>query len=99
MLNQNDADALAAAATAAGLVPTQTFGNVSNATTIVGTSGLYVIKINGNITKMLTLSGTSTSIFVVNVTGTVTLDGSDTMGLSGGVTANHGAVQLHRRQR
>lgn len=44
---------------------------------------------NGNITASLILSGTPTSVFVVNVTGNVRLTGSSTLGLSGGVTANH----------
>jgi hypothetical protein len=31
-----------------------------------------VIAVNGNITASLTLSGTSSDVFVINVTGTVT---------------------------
>ena len=88
-LTKNDSDALAASSAAAGLAPTQTFGNISKPTTVVGTSGLNVIKVNGKITASLILKGTASSEFIVNVTGTLSLGSSSVLGLDGGVTANH----------
>ena len=37
----------------------------------------------------MTPSGTANDVFIVNVTGTLTLGGSSVLGLSGGVTADH----------
>jgi hypothetical protein len=89
LLAQNDADALAASAAAAGLAPTQTFGNINVGTTVTGNGGLNVIQINGSITKSLILNGGPNDVFIVNVTGTVSLGGSDVLGLAGGVAASH----------
>ena len=75
---------------AAALTATQTFTNITTATTITGVAGLNVIDINGNITlssAALTLSGPANAYFVVNVTGNMTLTGSGASLLtSGGVT-------------
>jgi hypothetical protein len=60
---------------------------VNSATTITGNGGLNVIAVNGNISKALTLSGTSNDTFVVQVTGNIDLGGSDSLGLGGAVTA------------
>ena len=88
-MTQNDFDARAAATTAAGLAPTQTFGNISSNTTINGNGGLNVILITGSITKSLILNGGPSDVFVVNVAGNLKLGASDVLGLAGGVTANH----------
>jgi hypothetical protein len=88
-LAQADADARAASAAAAALAPTQTFANIGSDTTVNGNGGLNVIQVNGNITKSLILNGTASDVFVVNVTGTLSLGGYSTLGLSGGVTPNH----------
>ena len=92
LLTQNDSDALTAATTAAGLPATQTFGNISSNTTVTGNGALNVIDINGNINlnnASLTLTGTASDVFVVNVTGTLTCGGTGGLMLGGGVTANH----------
>src|SRR5262249_11680995 len=47
------------------------------------------IKINGDVTASLTLSGTAYDVFVVNVTGSLRLSGTSALGLAGGVTADH----------
>jgi len=86
LLTLVDADALNAAAAAAAEPPTQMFGNISSPTVVNGGGGQNVIQINGNITSTLILNGGPSDSFVVNVTGTLTLGGSDTLGLSGGVT-------------
>ena len=84
-----DSSALAASSQAAALTPTQTLGTITHSTTVTGNGGLNVIAINGNIRNSLILSGTSSDIFIVNVTGSADLSGSETLGLTGGVTANH----------
>jgi hypothetical protein len=93
LLNQNDADALAASTAAAHLKATQTFGSISSATTITGNGGLNVININGNITlgssNSLILQGSASDVFIVNVTGTLSINGSAQLTLAGGVTSNH----------
>ena len=86
LLNQNYTDAVNAANTAAGLAPTQTFGNISNPTTINGNGGLNVININGNITSSITLNGGANDTFIVNVSGNIALGGNSALGVSGGVT-------------
>jgi hypothetical protein len=54
-----------------------------------GDGGLNVIAVNGDIKSSLILSGTANDTFIVNVTGTLTLGGNTTLGLAGGVTADH----------
>jgi choice-of-anchor A domain-containing protein len=88
-LTANDAEAVKASNEAAALPATQTFGSITSNTTIVGTSGLNVIKINGNISASITLSGTASSVFVVNVTGNYSYWSTANLSLAGGVTANH----------
>lgn len=86
LMSQADSDALSASAQAAALTPTVTLGNINSPTTVTGNGGLNVIAVNGNITSSLTLTGTSSDVFVVNVTGTVTLNGNTVLGVGGGVT-------------
>ena len=94
LLMQVDNDALSASAAAKALRPTQTFGSITKATTIFGNGGQNVIRINGDIKKNLTLSGSANDTFIINVTGTLTLGGSDAIALSGGVTANNVLVNF-----
>jgi hypothetical protein len=89
LLTAADADALSAAAQAAALKPTQTLHTVRRATTVVGNGGLNVIDINGDIRASLTLSGGANDVFVVNVTGSLSLSGRAALALTGGVTADH----------
>jgi hypothetical protein len=104
LLTRADADALAASAAAAALAPTQTLGSVTKPTTVTGNGGLNVIAVNGDVKASLTLSGTASDVFVVNVTGGVDLGRNAVLGLAGGVTAGHvlynftgarGAVHAH----
>jgi hypothetical protein len=89
LIKQADADAATASAAAAALAPTQTFKTIKKATTVQGDGGLNVININGDVNASLTLSGGPNDVFVVNVTGSLSLDGKESLGLSGGVTANN----------
>jgi choice-of-anchor A domain-containing protein len=76
-------DALAASAAAAALAPTQTFGDITTATTITGNGGLNVIAVNSfNMHDMLTISGGPSDTFIFNVSGAFTWNGA-TMTLSG----------------
>jgi hypothetical protein len=88
MLMQAGTDALNASSTAAGLATTQTFGSITSPTTVTGNGGLNVIAVNGNIKSSLILSGTSSDIFIVNVTGSLSFSASSQLGLTG-VTADH----------
>ena len=85
LLNQVDADALSAAATAKALVPTRTFENISSPTTVTGNGGVNVIQINGNITSSLILSGNASDVFIINVTGNLNIGGSSVLGVAGNV--------------
>jgi choice-of-anchor A domain-containing protein len=80
---------MTAARLAASLSPTQTFGSITQATTINGNGGLNVININGDITTTLILNGSASDIFIVNVTGTLSLTGSTVLGVAGGVSGNN----------
>ncbi len=87
-LSGADTDARAASAFLAAKVPTQTFTTITTSTTITGTAGENVIDVttidlqNQN----LTLSGSATSTFILNVTDTFSCRGTCQIILSGGVT-------------
>ncbi len=91
MLTQNDTDALNASSTAKGLTATQTFTGISCSTTVTGNGGLNVIDINGSINlnnASLTLTGTGSDVFIVNVSGSAPgFVGTGGLMLGGGVTA------------
>lgn len=89
LMNQADQDAQNASALASALSATQTFRNISRATTITGNGGVNVINIRGDITASLTLSGTADDLFIVNVRGSLSLRGSESLLLGGGVTAGN----------
>jgi choice-of-anchor A domain-containing protein len=89
MLNQADTDAKSASSAGAALAPTQTFGSISSPTTVLGSGGLNVISIRGDITSSLILNGTASDIFIVNLTGSLRLQGTSALGLGGSVTADH----------
>jgi len=85
-LSGADADARAASLADAALPPTQVFGNITSTTTITGNGGLNVIDV-GTIDLMdtLTLAGTASDVFIINVSGDFTCNGC-AISLSGGVT-------------
>jgi hypothetical protein len=72
---------------AAALPATQTFGNINNAAIISGNGGLNVIKVANIQNALLTLSGTASDIFVINVSGGIQTN--QPMTLSGGVSPSH----------
>ncbi|HWE51504.1 MAG TPA: ice-binding family protein [Bryobacteraceae bacterium] len=87
-----DGDAISAASLASGLTPYQTFTNLTSATTVSANGSTTVIDINGNINlnnANLTLNGTASDYFIVNVTGNLTLGGTASLLLSGGLTAGN----------
>jgi hypothetical protein len=71
---------------ASSLPATQTFGNINNAQIIYGNGGLNVINVANIQNAQLTLSGTASDIFVINVSGGIQT--SQPMTLSG-VLASH----------
>ncbi len=94
-LSQVFADAESAASAAAALPATQTFGTISNSTTIKGNGGINVVDLAGiNLSNgALTLSGCASDVFILNVAGNITSSNSN-ITLSGGVTANHVLINV-----
>jgi choice-of-anchor A domain-containing protein len=85
------ADALAANLALAALPPTQpAIGQITGNTTITGGPGSNVISLAGvNMVKgTLTISGSASSLFIINVTGAFNFS-SATMVLTGGVQPNN----------
>jgi len=64
-------DAQNVAAYAKGLLATQTFADITTATTITGNGGLNVIDVANIHNAPLTLKGTSSDFFVINVSGSL----------------------------
>ena len=92
-LSQDKADALALSAQLAALPCTQTFGDITNNTTITSTGPLNVICVNSiNLNKKtLTLNGSSSNVFVINVTSPTAgfSFAASQIVLSGGLTSNN----------
>jgi hypothetical protein len=72
---------------AAALPATQTFGDINNSQVIYGNGGLNVIDVANILNAPLTLSGTASDIFVINVSGGIATN--KPMTLSGGVLPSH----------
>src|SRR5207244_12212880 len=89
LMTESDQDALFASAVAKSLSPTQSFGNLKKATTVNGNGGLNVINVAGDITASITLNGSASDGFIVNVSGNLQLRKGEGVNLSGGVTADH----------
>jgi hypothetical protein len=96
MLNTNYNDAMTAYQNAIAMSPTQTFVGGINATnsaqTITGNGGTNVIYINGNLNlngATLTLTGTASDVFIVVVSGNLSISGNNAgLLVSGGVTSS-----------
>lgn len=93
-LSQAVNDAIAANHFAAGLTATQTVGNldVSSQYTLVGNGGLNVIsltdvKLHGD--GLLTLQGSASDFFVLNLTGTYSQSSKSNVALAGGLLAEN----------
>jgi choice-of-anchor A domain-containing protein len=86
---QADSAAVAFSTQAAALSPTQTLPSITQSTTVSGNGGLNVIDITGSISNSLILNGSSSDVFIVNVSGGANLFGNAALGLAGGVTADH----------
>ena len=86
------ADAVAASNTAAALAPTQSFGSIFTNTTVFGNGGLNVVQINGDVNlnnASLLFFGGPSDIFIVNVSGTMILNGSGFVSPSAGTWDTH----------
>jgi len=91
-LSQAIADALQASSDAAALSPTQVLGNITTSQTLTSSGNVNVVSltsINLSGSKTLTLSGSATDAFIVNISGGFGLSGSSAIALSGGLTPNH----------
>jgi len=93
------------------LPATQTVsGNITTGTTFFGNGGLNVIDVNGGISlnnNNITLHGSASDVFVVNVTGDLSLTGTASLLLdgvatshvlynfTGGTSAHHGSFDTH----
>ena len=89
-LTQASDDALAASLAATALTPTQTFGDITNSTTITADQICNVILLNSLdlVKDTLTLSGGAGDFFLFNVTNGFTFNGSLIV-LDGGLTSDH----------
>ena len=91
-LQQAVNDAISASNAFANMPATQMFSSLSTATTIHGNGGNNVISLSGSInlggSDNLTLNGTANDRFIFNILGGLTLTGSSSVVLTGGVTAN-----------
>ena len=88
LLASNNTGAATAASDASALTATQTFSGISATTTITGVAGLNVIDVNGNINldnATLTLSGPKSAYFIINVAGGISLTGTTSLLVAGGV--------------
>ena len=88
------ADALAASEAASSLPPTQAFGAVKDALSVVGNGGLNVIAIDSITfsggTDKLTLEGAPSDVFIVNVAGSVKLSHKlSRIQVGGGASESH----------
>jgi len=88
-MQQAVADALNAAATFNAMTPTVMLSSILTGTTLTGNGGTNVIKLNGDINlggaNNLTLSGSANDKFIFNIKGTLLMDGSSQVLLTGGV--------------
>lgn len=86
------AGALSASSTLAGLTPSQTLSGITSPTTIHHTGSVTVVNVNGDINlnnENLTLDGGRTDSFILNIQGTLTLVGSASLNLTGGVLSQN----------
>ncbi len=90
-------DALDASSQAASLAPNVTYSNITANKTVNGVSGLNVVNITGKINlnnASLTLNGPANAFFVVNVAGSISLNGSGGILATGGMPASHLLINM-----
>ncbi len=94
-LSQVFADAKSAQTKAFALPATQTFGNISGSTTINGNGGTNVINLSGISLSngALTLNGSASDVFILNVSGSLTSSNSN-IAISGGLLASHVLINV-----
>lgn len=98
-LTQAVTDVKTASQNAAQLTATQTYsGNLTNGATFYSTGQYNVVDIMGSVTvtspsKNITFAGASSDWYIVNVFGSVSVS-NGTIGLSGGLTADHVLVNV-----
>ena len=67
--SQAFSDVAAASASAAAMTATQTYGNISTATTFTGNGGMNVIDVANIQNAPLTISGSASDTFIINISG------------------------------
>jgi hypothetical protein len=90
-LQQAVTDAINASNSFAGMAATQMFSSLSAATTITGNGGNNIIDITGGINlnnANITLSGSANDRFILNITGSMSLTGTASVVLTGGLTTS-----------
>jgi hypothetical protein len=90
-------NALDASSQAASLAPNVTYSNITANKTVNGVSGLNVVNITGKINlnnASLTLNGPANAFFVVNVAGSISLNGSGGILATGGMPASHLLINM-----
>lgn len=90
--------AISASEYAAGIQPPdQTYANISKNLTVQGFPGLNVIDVNGSIdlnNASLTLDGSSSSVFIINLAGSLTLSGKGGILTKGGVLSSNVLINM-----
>lgn len=74
--------------------PANTYSGISSATTITGHGGTNVIAVNGDITSSITFNGSASDLFILNVTGNITLTGTDSILGGSGINPNQIVIDL-----
>ena len=94
-LSQVFSDAVNASTTAFALSPTQSYGNIMNSFTINGNGGTNVIDLTGiNLSNgVLTLNGSASDIFILNVNGSINSSNSN-IAISGGVIPSNVLINV-----
>ena len=94
-LSQVFADAVSASTKAFAMPATQTLGAISHSTTINGNGGTNVIDLSGISLSngALTLNGSASDIFILNVSGSITSSNSN-IAISGGLLASHVLINV-----
>jgi len=85
-------DAISASLFASSLSATQTVSGISSALTLQGNGGITVLDVNGGISlnnQNITLNGSANDKFVLNISGNLSMGGTASIVLGGGVTAGN----------
>lgn len=96
-LSSAAADAIQGSIDLAGLTANASFNTINSSQTFQGNGGVFVISANNiNLSSgdNIVLNGTASDYFVINVTGTFTMDGDAQISVTGSVPSSHVIVNI-----